>query len=210
MLLVRPANAAGNGGNEVNAALRACRELILGTSSAMLGIRENDVLCLVRVADDSDYERLIRAAHDVAARSESWMVCLGRPHDGLEGVPRSFREAQEAASVALSRQRRGGAILFSDILLDRVLLHSEHTGDLLEEVIGPLLAYDARHDADLVPTLRAYVAHDFNMTRTAKELHVNPNTVAYRVRRIGQLSHQDATTAHGLVSLSLALRLFDG
>jgi hypothetical protein len=190
--------------------LEACRGKLAPEARVLLGIRDSDIICLVRVANPMDLDRLVAAAHEVAGLSPEWRVCVGRPHEGLEGIPRSFHEAQEAAIVAASRRPSSNAVLFSEIILDRILVHSEYAQDLLEEAMRPLLTYDAEHGADLVPTLRAYVANDLNMTRTAKDLVVNPNTVAYRIKRIGQLTGQDPTTATGIMTLALALRLLDG
>ncbi|MEH0554010.1 PucR family transcriptional regulator [Streptomyces sp. B21-101] len=190
--------------------LQACRQNLAVEASVLLGIRDSDVICLVRLANAGELDRLITAAHEVAGQSVAWRVCVGRPHDGLEGIPRSFHEAQEAATVAASRRPRSRAVLFSEIILDRILVHSEYAQDLLEETMRPLLAYDAEHSADLIPTLRGYVSNDLNMTRTAKDLLVNPNTVAYRIKRIGQLTALDPTTATGIMTLALALRLMDG
>ena len=36
---------------------------------------------------------------------------------------------------------------------------------------------------------------------------VNPKTVAYRIKRVGQLTDQDPTTSTGIVTLAVALRL---
>jgi sugar diacid utilization regulator len=190
--------------------LQACRDTVTAKASSLLGIRDSDVICLVRVGNTMDLDRLTEAAHALAGHSPAWRVCVGRPHDGLEGIPRSFHEAQEAATVSASKRRRGHAVLFSEVMLDRILVHSEYAQDLLEESMRPLLAYDEQHDSDLIPTLRAYVGSDLNMTRTARELTVNPNTVAYRIKRIAQLTGQDPTTSTGFVTLALALRLLDG
>lgn len=189
--------------------LQACRDLLAADVKMLLGVRDSDVLCLVRLANRMEGDRLVAAAHELAARNPLWRVCVGRPHQGLDGIPRSFREAQDAAAVAAAQRRRGRAVLFSEVILDRILVHSEYAEELLEEAMRPLVAYDERHSADLVPTLRAYVTNDLNMTRTAKGLHVNPNTVAYRLRRIAMLTGYDPTHSSGMVTLALALRLLD-
>lgn len=191
------------------AVLQACRELLTTEMKALLGVRDGDVLCLVRLATSMEADRLVRMSHELASRNPLWRVCVGRPHRGLEGIPRSFREAQDAATVAAAQSRQGRAVLFSEVILDRILIHSEYAEELLEETMRPLVAYDERHSADLVPTLRTYVSNDLNMTRTAKDLHVNPNTVAYRLKRIAMLTGYDPTHSNGMVTLALALRLFD-
>ena len=187
--------------------LQACRENLAKQARVLLGVRDGDVISLVRIGDAADLQRLTAGVHSMAEQHPQWRVSAGRPHDGWPGIQRSFREAQEAAAVAASLYPRGGAVLFSDVILDRILARSDYAEDLLQEALGPLLTYDAEHNADLVLTLRSFVANDMNMTRTAKDLMVNPNTVAYRIKRVGQLTGQDPTTSAGIVTLAVALRL---
>ena len=65
---------------------------------------------------------------------------------------------------------------------------------MLQIVTGELQAGDA------LPSVRGL----------AQQLSVNPNTVAYRIKRIGQLTGQDPSTSTGIVTLMLGLRLLDG
>ncbi len=188
-------------------AVQACRETVLRSGSALIGVRDTDAISVVRIAGQADVGRLTAAANALAAVNATWRVCVGRPHEGLEGVPRSFHEAQEAAIVATMRSASGVAVQFSDVMLDRILVHSAYAEDLLDESVRPLVAYDAKHSSSLIETLKAYVDSDFNLTRTATLLTVNPNTIAYRMRRIGQLTGHNPSTSRGLVTLALAVRL---
>ncbi|MGJ9423597.1 PucR family transcriptional regulator [Aeromicrobium sp. CF3.5] len=189
--------------------LRACRKNVTAQARVLFGVRDGDVICLVRISNAAELQSLAAAAQRVAEQGPSWRVSVGRPHGGLTGIERSFREAQEAADVASSLRPRSGAILFSEVILDRILVRSDYAEDLLDEALGPLLTYDREHRADLLLTLQSYVANDMNMTKTAKDLTVNPNTVAYRIKRIGQLTGQDPTTSNGIVNLAVALRLMN-
>src|SRR3979411_2201545 len=78
---------------------------------------------------------------------------------------------------------------------------------ILKDILRPLLPYDASRKAALVPTLRAYFAARFNLTKAAESLFVNPNTVVYRLRRIKELSGRDAHDLDDLLVLLLALKL---
>jgi DNA-binding PucR family transcriptional regulator len=80
---------------------------------------------------------------------------------------------------------------------------------ILEAVLGPLLAYDEARQAALVPTLRAYLAARFNLTKAAETLYVNPNTVVYRLGRIKALTGRDTHDLDDLVVLYLALKVDD-
>jgi DNA-binding PucR family transcriptional regulator len=77
---------------------------------------------------------------------------------------------------------------------------------VLDDVLRPLVAYDATREAALVPTLRAYLDTRCNITKAAAFLFVNPNTVVYRLRRIKELTGRDPHNIDDLLVLSLALR----
>ncbi|MBK0419042.1 helix-turn-helix domain-containing protein [Leucobacter sp. CSA1] len=190
--------------------LQAIRETVAPLSNTLLGVRESDVICLARIGRDSSLEAVIEAVRTIAEHRPAWRVCMGRPHDGINGVPRSFHEAQEAAIVAAAQKREGRATLFSEVMLDRILVHSDYGEELMDEFVRPLLDYDKQHSSSLVRTLQAYIRNDLNLSRTAKSLTVSPNTVAYRIKRIGELTGQDPATSSGILTLTLALRLHDG
>lgn len=76
----------------------------------------------------------------------------------------------------------------------------------LEEAIGPLLAYDAQRGTDLVTTLEAYFAHDGNLRRTARALHVHLNTLLKRLDRVTAVLERDWRGGDDL-ELRLAVRL---
>lgn len=53
--------------------------------------------------------------------------------------------------------------------------------------------------------MRAYVDGGFNVAKAAKILHVHPNTVVYRLRRIRELTERDIRDPNQLPILVLAL-----
>ncbi|GAA4965676.1 helix-turn-helix domain-containing protein [Actinoplanes utahensis] len=62
---------------------------------------------------------------------------------------------------------------------------------------------------DLVPTLRLYLEADLNRRKVATQLHVHPNTVDYRIRRVAVLTGLDTTAHRDLLTLSAALAAHD-
>jgi len=65
------------------------------------------------------------------------------------------------------------------------------------------------HDPALVQTLRAYLDEFGDVAATADQLHVHPNTVRYRVRRIETLLATSLTDPDARLLLSLGLRVVD-
>jgi DNA-binding PucR family transcriptional regulator len=73
----------------------------------------------------------------------------------------------------------------------------------------PLVRYDLLHGTSLVQTVSAYIESGFNLTRSSEVLHVHPNTVMYRLRRVAELCGRDPHDPDDLLILFLALKLAD-
>ena len=103
-------------------------------------------------------------------------------------------------------------LAFEHLGVYRILLDgggSRHRHDFVEDALGPLGRYDAEHGTALLPTLRAYVAADYNANETARRLYVHPNTLAYRLRTIRRLLGGDPARGDLRLTVELALKLQD-
>ena len=131
---------------------------------------------------------------------------VGRAAPAPEELARSYREARTALRAA----HAGGEPVqfFADLGVLR-LLHNQPTEELarfVDDYLGPLLAYDRRHDAKLVETLAAFFQHGGNMKRMARALFTHYNTVAYRLQRIRQISGLDLKNPDHLLNAQVALQ----
>ncbi len=75
-----------------------------------------------------------------------------------------------------------------------------------ERILGPLTDYDARHNAELMPTLTAFLACDGSWSACASRMYVHVNTVRYRISRIEALTGRDLSALADRVDFFLALR----
>ena len=76
-----------------------------------------------------------------------------------------------------------------------------------ERLLGPLLAYDDQHRAELLPTLREFLACSGSWNACAARMYVHVNTVRYRIRRIEELTGRDLSRLDDQVDFFLALRI---
>ncbi|MEV8089680.1 PucR family transcriptional regulator [Streptomyces nigra] len=92
-----------------------------------------------------------------------------------------------------------------DLLLWRL---RDHPGlaAFVDRAIGPLRAHDDRSRPPLLPTLETYLAHAGRKAETARELHLNRQTLYNRLARIGELLGTDLDDPETVLALSLALR----
>jgi DNA-binding PucR family transcriptional regulator len=75
-----------------------------------------------------------------------------------------------------------------------------------ERLLGPLAEYDTRHNAELLPTLRSFLACDGSWSACASRMYVHVNTVRYRIGRIETLTGRDLSALADRVDFFLALR----
>jgi DNA-binding PucR family transcriptional regulator len=75
-----------------------------------------------------------------------------------------------------------------------------------ERLLGPLAEYDTRHNAELLSTLRSFLACDGSWSACASRMYVHVNTVRYRIGRIEALTGRDLSALPDRVDFFLALR----
>ncbi|MGW2116263.1 PucR family transcriptional regulator [Streptomyces zhihengii] len=118
---------------------------------------------------------------------------------------------RHAAETAVAAQGLGDRPWYDarrldiELLLWRLREHPDLAA-FVERSVGPLLAHDAVSRPPLLPTLRTYLAHAGRKAETARELHLNRQTLYNRLARIGELLGTDLDDPETVLSLSLALR----
>lgn len=74
-----------------------------------------------------------------------------------------------------------------------------------DRLLGPLAEYDRQNDAELLPTLRSFLACHGSWSACARTLYVHVNTVRYRIGRIEALTGRDLSVLPDLVDFFLAV-----
>ena len=75
-----------------------------------------------------------------------------------------------------------------------------------DRLLGPLAAYDERHNAALLSTLRSFLDCDGSWSACASLMYVHVNTVRYRIGRIEALTGRDLSALADRVDFFLALQ----
>lgn len=96
--------------------------------------------------------------------------------------------------------RPAGLYRLADVLLDYQLSRPSQALSGLAALLAPL-----DRKPELLRTLEHYLAGGLDRRGTGTALHVHPNTVAYRVRRIGELTGLDPARPGDLQLLNAAL-----
>jgi hypothetical protein len=130
--------------------------------------------------------------------------------DSATGLRGALDEARHACTMAAMSSEQV-AIIGESELASHVLLLAAVPDSVRrvfrDRLLGPLLEYDRLHRADLVPTLRAFLAGSGSWAKCAEDLHIHVNTLRYRLQRIEQLTGRDLGNLDTRVDFFLALSL---
>ncbi len=160
---------------------------------------------------DPDLAARIREAEPLLAAG----LRGGRLTAGISDAVTGSRELAAALREARGARRLAGlrsgpvCVVTGDEAGTHAMLLASVPADVLgsfrDRLIGPLLRYDRRRGAELVPTLSAFLACSGSWTACADRLHVHVNTLRYRIRRIEELTGRDLSSLDHRVDFVLAL-----
>ncbi|MCW2963190.1 MAG: hypothetical protein JWO17_442 [Actinomycetia bacterium] len=176
--------------------------------SLLVGVRESEVVAAYPVETREGVE-LVK--HECAELSEALVapgidIGISGWHPGDRAIAAGYAEARAAERLAEATGDSGNALTFDEVLIDHIVRSSPAIESALSETLRPLVEYDLARQTKLVGTLRAFVDAGFNITKSAAALHAHPNTVAYRLRRIKQLTGRDVHDPNDLLVLLLSLK----
>jgi DNA-binding PucR family transcriptional regulator len=145
-----------------------------------------------------------------ALRSELGLqlrAVIAAPISGLAGLPAARIEVDRVLDSAERHPDSIGQVTSlaearTTVLLDEIVTMVGADERLIDPRVRDLQA----HDPMLVQTLRAYLDSFGDVAAAAQRLHVHPNTVRYRVRRIEQLLSASLADPEVRLVLSLGLR----
>src|SRR5215472_9373190 len=161
----------------------------------------------------------IRAAQPVVESDRSRVritAGVSAPAESVTALPGALHEAGSARRLAALRLAGPGSaaavsVVTSDEVASHELLLASVPASVLrsfrERLLGPLLAYDDQHRAELLPTLREFLACSGSWNACAAKMYVHVNTVRYRIRRIEELTGRDLSRLEDQVDFFLALRI---
>ncbi|MFF0488726.1 PucR family transcriptional regulator [Nocardia sp. NPDC004068] len=166
-----------------------------GTALDVLSLDGGTVLVPTTLAEDAGLDDLVADLTRIAGVPITATVARAE----ISAIPAAADRAHELLDLA-SRLGMTGLHRFDDLALEYQLTRPGPGLDQLSALLDPLDDHP-----DLLSTLWVFVVNDQSRKRTASRLHLHPNSVDYRLKRIAQLTGLDASRASGLWYLRSAL-----
>lgn len=186
----------------------------------IVAARPDEVVAVVPAADRST--GAIERAGSVAARCIADLrkrgLAVGAVGIGNECRPaveiaRSYSEARRAAAAGERLGEPGAVTRFADLGIHRLLLRFPDVGELRafgREVVGRLIDEEEATGMKYLTTLSVYFDENSSPSRTAQRLHVHPNTVSYRIRRIEEITGLRLDVHRDRLLAEVAVEILDG
>lgn len=180
-------------GDDVSA--RVDRVLTVAPDDSLAGARGDRVLLLLP-GSPPDVDGL-----RVAAGAE--LAVVGDPAGAGSGLLAAVQTAERVLDAAIRAGRRDAVLTVEDLLLEQLLSAAPRVTDILRRrILEPLETHD--RDGIFASTLRRYLRNG-SIPRTAQEEHVHPNTAAYRLNRVEEITGLDPRVPTDATLLILAL-----
>jgi sugar diacid utilization regulator len=200
--VVEPVDATADEDRLVGAVRRALRDDVAGW---LLTTRAGAVVVLADGETDwEEFRSTVVRNFDGACR-----IGVGGLASEVVDVPRSHREARLSLKMGDASANDREVTAFDDLGVFRLLAEVEETASVERFVstwLGPLLEYDARKPADLVPTLSRFLELGQAYDATSEALAIHRSTLKYRLQRIREISQRDLSDPDTQFNLQLATR----
>ncbi len=168
------------------------------------------LLCAIVDGSVEDPIALAAKARAALAREHGTVRAATSRVSDVAELKRSFFEARyalEATAIMdghapeVSSWRDLGALQF---LLS--VQEDEALRLFCESVLGPIENGEGEYGGELLRSLEAFVEHNGQWERAARELYCHRHTLRYRIRRIEQLTGRDLSSARDRIEFWLALK----
>lgn len=150
-----------------------------------------------------------RLRYALASSGEQPQVGVSQCQRGIDGFRASFRQARRALAIGQALKPSGNITCFGDLGVYRLLFSlsgTQEMKDFYNDLLGRLLRYDRETGSELMSTLEAYL-YTGNAMQAAGRLNVHRNSLAYRLRRIREITGLELDDPEIRLTLHLAFRV---
>src|SRR5215470_14228052 len=186
---------------------------------AIISVRDTEVaVVLPEHGEDGAVSRAVRLGTLCAARLDELFpevtvtVGIGGPCHGPEQIRHSYAQARRTVETVRRMGRAGRVVAFGDLGIHRLLLQVPDLAELrgfADEVLGKLSAAASDQAPVYLATLACYFRENASPQRASQVLHVHPNTVTYRIRRVEEITGLDLGSYRDRLMAQVALEILD-
>jgi PucR family transcriptional regulator, purine catabolism regulatory protein len=176
---------------------------------ALVATRDGLLCGVVDLGEADPMEWAARARDELAAKVGPARASVSRAAP-VAALRRSFHEARCALEAhALSNGDAPKVASYSDLGAFQLLLSLQDDEALrlyCDNLLGPLEHSSGDYGDELIRSLEAFIEHNGQWERAARELYCHRHTLRYRIHRVEELTGRDLGRARDRIEFWLALR----
>ncbi|TYZ29789.1 hypothetical protein FZ041_04175 [Selenomonas caprae] len=111
---------------------------------------------------------------------------IGRVYPAVADICRSLQEARQAVSLGRFHHPENGVTCYEELGVLKLLSHirTEELDDFVQDILGPLMAYDDANKTDYLRTLEIYFQENESLPQAAERMFIHANTLRNRLKKI--------------------------
>jgi sugar diacid utilization regulator len=180
-------------------AITSARETeVVVVTTAPMGARGLGAACLARLAELFPGTRVA--------------IGIGGTCRDPRHIARSYAQAHRTTEILRRLEWAGRVTAFEDLGIHRLLLQVPDLSELRSfaaDVLGKLSRHEHEHKSEYLTTLGCYFRENNSPQRASRSLHVHPNTVAYRIKRIEEITGLRLDDYRDRLVAQVALEILD-
>jgi len=184
-----------------------------GSAAALVGDVTYGLIPLAGSGVDGE-ERAVRIAHDFLDRVGDRLrpvIGVGPVSAGLGALAPARADVDRALRVLCQGRGERRVARLGDVQVEALILELRDLvaarGDQPTGSLARLIAYDRKHQSNLVETLQAWLDAFGNVTLAADSLFLHPNTFRYRLRRVAEVGELNLADPEERFVAMLQLRM---
>lgn len=155
---------------------------------------------------------LAKSIRDSLEDNYSYISCqigLGRQYPTNMKLYKSFYEAKIALELGKYEIHHQSILHFEDIGISRLLsnIGNDILHEYYEEILGDLIHLEQSKDDFYLETLQEFFRNNGDITKTAEQLFVHPNTLRKRIKKIEALLGCDLNQMDDQLKILVALKI---
>ena len=176
---------------------------------------DDHVIALFQLRNHKEKTHVLRKVKAIC-RNQQCRAAMSDVQGDFLDTPRGYRQACEALRICDAMGFEDDVVCYGDVAAYQPYLNFTSVEEIeafCHPAVIALRDHDLTHAVQLLPTLAAYLKNDRDAQKTAAELYVHRNTLAYRMKRILELCPfdlDDFNVRHRVLESILIMENIDG
>lgn len=173
---------------------------------------EKRLCCIWNLSAMSRKEEDIHQELVLFLRDNLCQVGISQKFEDISLLHVHYLEARYALDLGMHSENTSWYHPFESMVLPFILSQATRElgpGQLYHPGIRRLMEYDKKEHTELVATVREYMKHRYNVTRTAEALFIHRTTLLFRLQRIKKLTGIDWKDWQERLWIGVTLELLD-